>query len=86
MSYRVFFMQEAVETLESCDEHLARRIYRKVNWLAEHFEQLTPERLSGEFKNFYKLRVGDYRVIYNVSREEEKITVHLIGHRKDIYD
>jgi len=47
-----------------------------------------PEALSGDLKGlkgFYKLRVGDYRVIYEILYEERTIVVHAIGHRRDIY-
>ena len=44
-----------------------------------YFEKLTK-------KNFYKLRVGDYRVIADINENEIKILVLLIGHRKNVYD
>jgi mRNA-degrading endonuclease RelE of RelBE toxin-antitoxin system len=34
---------------------------------------------------FYKLRVGDYRVIYEILYDEQTIVIHAVGHRKDIY-
>jgi mRNA interferase RelE/StbE len=47
---------------------------------------IKPERLKGElWKDKFKLRVGDYRVIYSVDFEKKIITVHLIGHRSEIY-
>jgi mRNA interferase RelE/StbE len=41
-------------------------------------------RLSGE--DVYKLRVGDYRVIADWDREEGKVYVLTVGHRRNIYD
>jgi len=43
------------------------------------------EALTGELAGLYKLRVGDYRVIYEVLWEEETIVIHAIGHRREIY-
>lgn len=42
--------------------------------------------LRRSLKNYMKLRVGDYRVIYRV--EKKKVVVHIIkiGHRKDVYN
>ncbi|WP_245911981.1 type II toxin-antitoxin system RelE family toxin [Brunnivagina elsteri] len=34
---------------------------------------------------FFKLRVGDYRVIYTFNTEIQLMTIHKIGHRRDIY-
>jgi mRNA interferase RelE/StbE len=53
--------------------------------LAENLDDLKPEGLTGELAGFYKLRVGDYRVIYEILRVEQIIVVHLIGHRREIY-
>lgn len=41
------------------------------------------EKLSG-FKNIYRVRIGNYRLIYR--KTESEIYIILIGHRKDIYD
>jgi mRNA interferase RelE/StbE len=35
---------------------------------------------------FWRLRIGDYRAIYEVDRSKEQIVVLYIGHRKDVYD
>jgi mRNA interferase RelE/StbE len=34
---------------------------------------------------FYKLRYGDYRIIYEILHEEKTVIIHLIRHRKEIY-
>jgi mRNA-degrading endonuclease RelE of RelBE toxin-antitoxin system len=42
-------------------------------------DQLNPSR-------FWKIRVGDYRVIYEIDRETNRIIVLHIGHRRNVYD
>ena len=64
---------------------MARRIADRIRWLAEHFEEITPEPLKGELAGLFKLREGDYRVIYEPLRKERLIVVHEIGHRSEIY-
>jgi mRNA interferase RelE/StbE len=46
------------------------------------------ERKKNKIKNsrFYKIRVGDYRIIYEIWHEEQKIVVIFIGHRSKVYD
>jgi len=39
--------------------------------------------LHGNLKGFHKLRVGDYRIIFEI--EEQIVTIHCIGLRKDVY-
>jgi len=50
------------------------------------FHLYNPQPLSGEFKNMYKLRVGDWRVIYTVDLLLKTIKIHMIGHRREIYN
>jgi mRNA interferase RelE/StbE len=84
--YSVELTDEAEKDLARIDKNTAQRILNKMRWLAENFDMIKPERLKGElWKDKFKLRVGDYRVIYSVDFEKKIITVHLIGHRSEIY-
>ena len=85
MTYQVKFMPEAVEDISRLDKVIAQRILTKIRWLSENFDDLTPEVLTGEWKGLFKLRVGSYRVVYTMSQKDQIITVHLVGHRRDIY-
>ena len=86
MTYQAEFMPKAREDLVHLDRVIAHRVLTKIRWLSENFDNLTPEMLTGDWKGLFKLRVGSYRVIYTVNQEKRLITVHLIGHRKDIYN
>ena len=85
MTYHIEFSPEARQDLAQLDKVVAERILRKLRWLSENFDILTPETLSGEWKGLFKLRVGSYRVIYAVNYKEQLLTIHLVGHRRDIY-
>jgi len=52
---------------------------RSINDSSSFFNE---EKLSG-FKNIYRVRVGDYRIVYRKTADE--VYIVLIGHRKDIY-
>ena len=80
---KVEWTEAAVRDVEKLDKQVARRIIRKLNWLSKHFSMITPEPLSGEFKGVYKLRVGDWRVIYTI--ENDAMIIQSIGHRREIY-
>jgi len=81
--FKVIFDDKALEFLEKLDKKNRERIFNKIMSTKEdpfhYFEKLTK-------KNFYKLRVGDYRIIADINENEIKILVLLIGHRKNIYD
>jgi mRNA interferase RelE/StbE len=85
MPYKVEFSREAVDDLRRLDKAVAQRILRRLRWLSDNFDTVTPEALTAELKGLFKLRVGSYRVIYEVKRSERLLTIHFIGHRKDIY-
>ncbi len=85
MPYGVEFRQEAVDGLRHLDRAVAQRILRRLRWLSDNFDTITPEALTAELKGLFKFRVGSYRVIYEVKRSERLLTIHFVGHRKDIY-
>ncbi len=84
--YALAFMPEASRDLRLLDRPVAQRILNKLRWLSQNFDDLAPKTLTGAFKGFHKLRVGSYRVIYTAHRQDRVLTVHLIGHRRSIYD
>ncbi len=84
--YNVEFRPEAVRDLESLAAEVCERILERVRWLAVHFDDLTPESLKGkQWRGVLKLRVGDYRILYTADRRSRLLTIHLIGHRREIY-
>lgn len=78
----VEWTEDALEDLDKLDKTIANRILNKVTWFSAHFKTITPESLSGDFAGTFKLRVGDWRVIYTI---EDNIIIQAIGHRRDIY-
>jgi mRNA interferase RelE/StbE len=85
MSYTIQYKSESLENLEKLDSKIQSRIIKKIIWLAENFEDITPLDLTAKLVGAYKLRVGDYRVIYEFSEVDESITILKIGHRSEIY-
>lgn len=67
------------------DPSVAKRIYKRVKWLGEHFDSITPEPLEGDWKGKFKFRIGDYRVVYTVNRDEGYLMVHMVQHRREVY-
>jgi mRNA interferase RelE/StbE len=85
MSYTIQYKSESLENLEKLDRQIQSRIIKKISWLAENFEDITPLALTANLVGAYKLRVGDYRVIYEFSEVDENIAILKIGHRSEIY-
>ncbi|MDP3012862.1 MAG: type II toxin-antitoxin system RelE/ParE family toxin [Candidatus Subteraquimicrobiales bacterium] len=78
-------MTEAEKDLVKFDREIRRRVIDKLDWLLENFESIFPEILTGEFKEFYKLRVGDWRVMYKVNWSNKTIIVCYVDRRDKVY-
>ena len=83
--YELNLLPTAIDDLRRLQKTVTQRIIAKLRWLAENFDSIRPQGLAGPLGGLNKLRVGDYRVIYEADRDKKSITVHLIGHRREIY-
>ena len=83
--YSVDFSSQALDDMSRLDKAISVRIFKKIEWLAANFDAIIPQPLKGKFQGIYKLTVGDWRVLYTVNTSEKLITVHLVGHRSQIY-
>ena len=84
-TYKIILLPTALESLKNIDQRIGIRILDKLEWLAENFDYVRPLPLKGNLRGFYKLRVGNWRVVYEVDRDRLEITVHFVGHRSQIY-
>ena len=83
--FEVLLMPAALKFYESCPEELAKRLNRCFEDLENNpFWGLNIKLLKGE-KRRYRYRVGDYRVIYSVDKENNKVIVTLIASRPSAY-
>jgi len=73
----------ALRDLERLDKPIARRILRRLAWFSKNLQSVVPEPLAGQLKGTFKLRVGDWRVVYTL--EGNTIIIQFIGHRSNIY-
>ena len=83
--YQIRIMDPAAHELARLDNQTVRRIVKRIHWLAENLDDVKPVALKGNLAGFCKLRVGDYRVIYEILYSERVIVIHLIGHRREVY-
>jgi mRNA interferase RelE/StbE len=83
--YRIRILDAATRELTRLDKPVGRRVVERIRWLAANLDDLNPEPLIGDLAGFYKLRVGDYRVLYEILYDEQTIVIHKIGHRREVY-
>jgi mRNA interferase RelE/StbE len=83
--YRFDFTADAERDLDHLDPPIRTRILNRLKWLGENAEDIRHDSLSGPLSDLFKLRVGDYRVLYDLIESEHLILVHQIDHRREVY-
>jgi mRNA interferase RelE/StbE len=81
--YSIRIKRSAVKELERLPGEARHRVVAAIDRLAA--EPLAGSVLKGEFSGLRRLRVGQYRVIYEAMHQEIVILVVRIGHRQSIY-
>jgi mRNA interferase RelE/StbE len=84
MSYTVEFARSTLREFKALERSTQRRIATHIDRLAHDPFPPGCKKLKGE-PGHYRIRVGDYRVVYRVERSRVTIVVVKIGHRRDVY-
>lgn len=82
--YRLIVSHSARKEALSLPREVQERIRPAVGALAGEPRPYGCDKLKGE-EGFYRIRVGDYRVVYHVDDDDMTVTVTRIKHRRDIY-
>lgn len=82
MVFTVLLHPKAIEDLKKNKKPIKSRIRKKLREL-EHRPERVGKRLK--YSNFWSLRIGDYRAIYEIYRDKNQVVILLIGHRKKVY-
>ena len=84
-SYKIEWKRSASKELKQLPKEMIVRILQAVEQLAADPFPTGVKKLVGS-EHTYRIREGDYRVIYDVRSKTLVIEVVCVGHRKDIYD
>lgn len=82
MAYTIIWSDSAIKQLKKLEQGIAKRIYEKVGGLSGNPLRNTTK-LVGE--TGYRLRVGDYRVVFDIKHKELQVLVLQVGHRSSVY-
>ena len=83
-SFEITFSKSAVKEIESLDNPLIERIWEKIEHLVQNPRPAGCLKLQGS-NNLWRIRVGDYRILYSISDEDLIVDIISIKHRKDVY-
>lgn len=86
MTYRIEITRDALKALRKLDKPVRRRVQAAIDALQHDPRPAGTVAMQGRLKGAYRVRVGDYRVVYMVQDAELVILVVDLGHRREIYD
>ena len=88
MGYQVAYTKPALDDLEALPRNIAQRIAKKVKWFAQQDKPLQfAKSLQDTDFGEYRFRVGDYRVIFDVTAKGviTILVVLRVKHRREVY-
>ncbi len=88
MEYQVLYTKKAIKQLSKIDVNQRNII---LAWIEKNLVGIDNPKihgkvLKGNLKDYWRYRIGDYRIITEINNDEIKIIAVGIGHRKDIYE
>ncbi len=86
MKYFINISRQALKDLEVLPLKVNRKIAATIEELSNDPRPAGCKKLKGEEETLWRIRIGDYRVIYAVDDTVKIIQIRKIGHRKNIYD
>ncbi len=78
VNYRLDFTESGDVSIKSLEKDIRQRVFDKLKWFIQNVDNLTLLPLKGNLSGFYKLRVGDYRIIYEININDKVVTVHKV--------
>jgi mRNA interferase RelE/StbE len=84
--YTIQFLPAAAKELKALPRKEIVKIDKELLALAKNPHQNTSVTALQGFNELYRLRVGDYRVVFKIENRQLLILVIKIGHRKEVYD
>jgi len=83
-SFKVVPKPSLEKDLRSLPKSIIGRVMKQIEELANDPLPRKAIKLEGG-EDLYRVRVGDYRIIYGIDRTAKQVTIHYVRHRRDVY-
>ncbi|HEY4283869.1 MAG TPA: type II toxin-antitoxin system RelE/ParE family toxin [Chthoniobacterales bacterium] len=83
MTWQVFFTRSAEKELARLSGDIKIRVARAIRSLEE--KPVPPNATRLKARSEFRIRVGDYRVLYTLDHAAHALTISAIGHRREVY-
>jgi len=85
VGFRIEFRPSASRQLRTFPRNVQRRLLTAIDLLAENPRPPKCKALRGRLKSLYRVRTGDYRIVYQVHDRRLLICILTVAHRKNVY-
>lgn len=82
-SYKIEIKKSAAKEIEKLPKHEIKKIVEKIQSLSDDPRPQQSKKLSADER--YRVRVGNYRILYEIQDDVLIVYVVKVGHRKDVY-
>jgi mRNA interferase RelE/StbE len=86
MKYTIRISRIAAKELQAIPAKMADKIIDAIYSLENNPRPSGHKKLKGQKAPVYRIRIGDYRVVYLIDDVIRIVDVHKVGHRRDIYE
>ena len=83
--YKIIIDQSAEKDLGNLSKEVVRRVAKVIDRLANDPKPSGVKKLKASDENLYRVRSGDYRIVYAVAEEIKIVNIRRVRHRKDVY-
>lgn len=83
MNYSVFILRRAQKELGDLPSDIYERTRDAIRLLADNPRPIGCQKLSG--REGWRIRIGDYRVVYEINDPRKIVSIQHVGHRREIY-
>lgn len=84
--YRIQFSRSAEKELFALPSAITKRLVKAIDHLEANPRPSGCKKLKGSSEHLWRIRVGDYRIVYSIEDVLLIVDIRKVGHRKDIYE
>ena len=84
--YRILISNSAEKDMDKLPSAALKKVEAAIDYLSHEPRPAGCKKLKGFYENLWRIRVGDYRVVYLIADKIEVIDIRRVRHRKDVYE
>jgi mRNA interferase RelE/StbE len=81
---KILIERKAEKSIKKLPKRIAGKVIEKIQELKSEPRPLGSRKIVGS-EGDYRIRIGDYRVVYELDEENEQLIIMAVGHRRDVY-